>query len=1153
MNTRISPLAVLLGLIGLVGTLSGFAAADPVRVPPRPVAPAGIFSPDTPAPSARVQALLDHRTAAVRDDGSTGLQRRRVVGEKAPASLDAILLLCDFSDSLLLGRHGLVPGDFPPPMQTEIYYAAHDSVYFDHLMGDVADYFQDVSGGAFRLDYTIHPRVVNLPRPMSFYGDDPSAGEQPIGMAAAVIDSLDAEIDFSDYDTVILVHAGAGEETDILGDSPEQIYSTYLDPGDFQAAFEDSLLAQPYLATADHGEGEGIDHVLVLPETEYQDKIGDFGGLFGSLGVYCFEVGLRLGMLSLSDFTPAGRPDSQGIGEFGLMGYGLFVGMGWIPPHPCAYNKVLMGWLNPVEVPAGASGEFLLTPCEQTAAEHAALRVDISGQEYWLLAYRLQDPDGNRIFSFPGDLNGNNVPDFFDADSAYGDGTPTSYFDPATDTRERLLGCEWDFFMSENSARAPYVKGAGSGAYVWHIDEGVVRWAFDQPTNLFNADPLRKSVDLEEADGIQDLDSKIPSAWQLGGDDDSFRGEGAAAFGPTTRPDTRSNGGAFTGVTFAGFSDVVRDSSAFLSYINTRVTPPDTIMGYTYADTLTFTLLPPAAGGDGPEPVARRELPAGMDLRGSHLLTADLDGDGADEIVAAGHAGEVLVLDGNLNEFLDRDGDPATLAPFAVGTLAGEPVVWNQPAAVGNLDDDPELEIVLTAPGGVYAFNADGTPVRTADAASFGLYADLENCQLPPVLLPVQRDSLYSAGEPVQVYAVTVEAGLTRLTRFQGPDAQSGVTFVVGPRQVPAPPVLGWGSLVFTAIDTVLGTQSLFAVPEVSVGKEFPLQRRPGSRPPLLGLVDPSDPEHSARFVVVLDGAGRGETLLFDNQWRQIQDSILWADRVTAATGLAPGGALVGAGVLGRASANGEWLDGWPVRPAFPMSPALAGSAPLVCRVVGADLDLAQYLFPGDDGRIHGLGTRGEDLPGWPVAGPARSAGTPALGRLGSGENLDLVAVGAFDRVTGLDPAGQGLTGTIVSSLTVWADVAEAGPAWPMWGGSPWRNGNWDMAAWRSPPGAAAGAGIVAGSHFCYPSPLRDGPLHVRGASRDLGRARAEIFDLSGELVHSSAWQPISAREPFSITLNLDGVVSGMYLCRLTVEADSGSTDFSVISVAVAR
>lgn len=1109
----------------------------------------------------RIQKLLDFKTGQVRDDGSSGLQRRRLAGEKAPASLNAVLLMCDFSDSLMYGRWGQVPGDFPEPMQSEFYYAAHDSVFFDHLLQDVKDYYTNVSGGQFTLNYTIHPEVVNLPNPMGFYGNHPDEGEQSMLMATEVVSALDADIDFSVYDTLILVHAGAGEETDILSNSPEQIYSTYLDPDDFHEAFEDSLIDQPYIPTNDHPDGMGLDHVLVLPETEYQDLTQGFGGFFGSLGVYCFEVGLRLGMLSLSDFTPAGRPDSQGIGEFGLMGYGLFVGMGFIPPHPCAFNKHLMGWLDPQEVSPLETQELFLTPSEQTENPESSIRVDISGQEYWLLAYRLQDPDGNRIFTHPGDLNGNNIPDFYDADSSFGGGIPSGFFDPETDTRERLLDCEWDFFMSENSARQAYEKGAGSGVYIWHIDEGVVQWAFQQSSNLFNANAERKSVDLEEADGIQDLDSREPSPYQLGGDDDSFRGEGQDHFDAFSNPGTESAGGAFTGVRFADFSHVVEDSAAFISYINNQVSPPDTIMGFTYADTIRFTLSTVASTTGGGELTATRDLPSGIDLRGSHLVTADLDGDGADEIIAAGQAGEVLVFDQDLNEFLDHDSNPETLAPFAVGTSSGEPVAWNLPPAVGNIDDDPEPEIVLTGPTGIYAFNGDGTPVHVADAASVGLYLALDSCTQPAVMVPMEADSLFAPAEPVWITYLDSDGMDLSLGLVRGDTPVSRSEFLLGSVTAPSPPVYSWGKIMVAVADTLTmeyGLQFydpyLVGIPEnPSLNFVLPLVQEPGSLPPALGLVEFNDPENSYRYVTVLDTWQRGETIVFNADGEMVMDSIIWDHRVIPESGLSAGGAFITHGLLGRAGHNGEWLDGWPYRPLQEIAASPSKSGPLVCEIVGADLSLSQYLFPTSDGRIFGMGTRGETLSGWPVIGPGQSSGTMALGHVLGNGTLDLVASGTFDRITGLDALGDDLTTDTVTTLSLWSAVAEADAAWPMWGANPWHNGQWDMAAWRSLPGAASGTGIVEGSHLCYPSPLVDSPLHVRASSRSVGRAQAEIYNLSGELVQSSEWQQVSARDPFAIAMNLDGVVSGMYMCRLTVVAENGSTDHSVISLAVVR
>ena len=122
-----------------------------------------------------------------------------------------------------------------------------------------------------------------------------------------------------------------------------------------------------------------------------------------------------------------------------------------------------------------------------------------------------------------------------------------------------------------------------------------------------------------------------------------------------------------------------------------------------------------------------------------------------------------------------------------------------------------------------------------------------------------------------------------------------------------------------------------------------------------------------------------------------------------------------------------------------------------------------------------------------------------------------------------------------------------------MWGGGPWRNGTWPAAAWQSPGAVAAGSGIVAGSHICYPSPLTGPTLQVRARLRQAGRVQAEVYDLEGEKITASPWVDVPAGEPFSVPVNVDGVASGMYLCRLVARHDGGSDDSSVVSFAVVR
>ncbi len=1127
------------------------------------------FPPGAGADAARVKNVLKSRIGPVCDDGAKDLQSRRLAGEKAPATLNAILLMCDFSDSLMLGRFGQVEGDFPPPRQTDRYYAFHDSVFFQHLMGDVADYFDAVSGGRLTVKTTVHPRTVNLPDPMWFYGNHPELGEQQILMAATVIDSLDDEIVFPDYDTVILVHAGAGQETDILGNSPEQIFSTYLDPADFARAVEDSILDTPYIPAAGFPDSTGIVRVLVLPETEQQDPVGTFDGGFGSLGVYCFEVGLHLGMLSLSDFTPSGRPDSQGIGEFGLMGYGLFVGLGFIPPHPCAYNKHLMGWLDPYEAEISAVGPLRLTPSERPNDPEACARVSITGQEYWLLEYRLQDPNGDRRFTFSGDLNGNGIPDFWDHDSENGDGTPTGKFDPATDTRERVTDAEWDFAMSENNARLPGELcesgqpcdpgelAAGSGVYVWHIDEGVIQDVFIAPGNLFNADPGRKSVDLEEADRIQDLDSREASDFMLGGDDDSFRGEDAHVFDARTLPPTDTAGGARTGIAFRDFSNVVLDSQSYLVVLDTT-----THWGYEYADTMTFMLTTEIDPGAGPVLVARREFPSGTDLTGSHVLVAQLETTGSlGQIILAGHQGEVFVLDGELNEFPDG-GDPATLEPFTTGMRGGDPVAWNLPPAAGDIDHDGEMEIVLTGPRGIYAFKADATPVRDIEPGAVGLYQDLPGCELPPILLPLD----FQPGNPdslfVSVCTVVLEAGESYLRIFSGPAAAPGPVFSLGPVLVPSAPVLADEFLLTAVADTAGGEHRLVildltpsAIPEEPIRLELPLILEPGPFPVSWGLVPGAPAEAPVYYAIIVDRFGHGETVFFDDTLADTRDNMVWEKDVEISSPLAVGGAFVGEGFLGRMGHTGYWLDGWPRRPLDPMS-AVDGSgagSPLVAELADASHRLDQYIFPSRDGRLYGLGTMGEKQNGWPLGGPARSAGSPALGMLTGEPLLDLVAIGSFPRITGADTDSTSLDTEFVSTVTVWQDVALTGAVWPMGGGSPWRNGSYDAAGWVTLPVTDQGTGLVPGSHHCYPNPLLSGPLHVRGQVRSPARARAFVYNLEGEEVLSTEWRNVAAVEPFAIEIALDGTATGLYLCRLVVESEGGGTDHSVVQFAVVR
>lgn len=1153
------------GLAGPTGATATRRLADAAGVAALPAA-AGRLESGLPASLA---GALAERCVPLRRDGSPGLQRERLLGRPAPASLRAVVLLCDFADSLLLGRWGNVPGEFPPPRQSDFYYAAHDSLFFVHQFLDVADYFAAASGGRFELRVDVVGRVANLPRPMGWYGDHPEEGEQSVLLAADAVAALDPYVDFAPqgapYDAVILVHAGAGEETDILQDSPEQIYSTYIGPEDFAAAVEDSVLAQAGLPTDDlDAEGRPVTarHVLVLPETEYQDAYAGFGGRFGSLGVYCFEVGLRLGMLSLSDFTPPGRPDSQGVGEFDLMGYGLFVASGYLPCHPSAFNKLLMGWLDPYSVDPAAGAAWRLRPVETAGGDLLAARVEIGPREYWLLEYRLQDPDGNGIFSFPGDLNGNNVPDFYDADSGFGNGVPTGLFDPATDVKERLSGAEFDFFMSERQGEIDgvrtVIKGNGSGLYIWHVDEGVVADVIDAETNLFNADPGHKAVDLEEADGIQDLDSRQASDFMLGSERDAFRGEGNDAFGPATNPDTRTAGNAWTGVWIDLISDVV----------DTVLVTPGSPTGTTvvYADAMSFRCRREGAAAGGPQLVRDLALdgPAGVDLRGSHLLAVDLDGEdgGAAEVVAGDAAGRVLAFRADLTEYRDGDADPATSGVLASGVDAeGAPASWTGPPAAGDLDEDGRPEIVLTAGDGLYAFNGeDGSEVADGDLApaSRGRLCALASCALPPVLLPLPgAPPGYAPERAVVACVVETAGGRSRLRFLTGAGADLAPPVDLGPVVVPAPPLLVGDLLLAAVADTAAGTGSLLAITWSAsspplVAAAIDLAGRPGPLGAVAAAGLASDPQG---WVAVVDAEGGVELV----RWRgeTFQPGVKWSGHRPVTTPLAFDLAHGESGRLALGSPEGFPLTGWPVapRPEVDFPDAARAPSPLAIPWTGGDNDPGSaraHLFQSRDGRLFLYDGRGRLQTGWPVGGPSEAAGTPLAADLDGDGTMDLVAAGTFARVVGRSAESGELQVRPVSRLAVWS-LGPAGVAsgWPMWRANPWRTPD---PRWADVEEPLAGAGLLRpGSAICYPSPLRTGPLRVRAETLADCTVRVFLYDLAGEEVAVSPPVPVRAGQPVEVALPLEGAAAGMYVCRLVADGAAGGRQTSVLAVAVVR
>ncbi len=405
-----------------------------------------------------------------------------------------LALRVEFSDV----QFDLVP-DFPDSL-------AHDKEFYERLLFHNASYWQDASHGEYVLtedNYTVWDEVISLPNTMAYYGNDDLQIERVCEMVVDLVNAVDDDIDFNNFDALIIIHAGAGQETD--PDMEEEIYSTFLSRRSLQAGLDPENEDFPGIETND---GIFLKEFAIIPETSNQPYIQPGDVLYGLLGVIVHNYGHQIGLPTLFD-NNSSNGVSYGIGGFGLMGTGVWNANGYVPPLPCAWSRYYLGWEdNIVELDSAAENLELTFPMADDNITPKIYKLKITDNEYFLIENRQQNPDnsmyvnadGDTVVSFtfatipnqpvypPGNLN---------------EGQPKFSF-----MENSYLGCEWDFYLPGYSYSSD-PDADGSGILIWHIDENVIAANFDPEfeMNEVNADASHKGVDLEQASGIQTLDS----------------------------------------------------------------------------------------------------------------------------------------------------------------------------------------------------------------------------------------------------------------------------------------------------------------------------------------------------------------------------------------------------------------------------------------------------------------------------------------------------------------------------------------------------------------------------------------------------------------------------------------------------------------------
>jgi M6 family metalloprotease-like protein len=533
-----------------------------------------------------------------------------------------------------------------PPDSPVINAPPHDSTYFAYQLQALDHYYSTVSRGRLKLTGHVFSEIIDLPKQMGEYNPGTTEDLTDLGLAELMRDGItgadQAGAPFADYDVVILFHAGVGRDIE-LGYDPtsKDIPSAFLSETDL------AVLGDEYADGISVQNGSlRITEALILPETQNQE-----GFEVGLLGTMTLMFGFQLGMPALWD-TETGR---SGVGRWGMMDQGSGNYNGIIPCEPCAFSKVFMGWETPLEV---RNGTDLTVACAAAKNSRKIVRVPINDQEYYLIENRQYDANKDSV-TYGTDADGKRIQ------------FPSVGFLELEEPVNVIVSIdEYDYGLP------------GSGILIWHIDEKVI--LENLGTNRVNADPARKGVDLEEADGAQDIGESygflsggsgaeggvLHDAWFADNKINKLANRSdTVEFSDLTHPNTRSNGSGVTHIRFFDFSE------------------SDTVM------TFTVTTDGLQAGFPKRFPDHDKYLPP---------LVGDLDGDGDREIVVVGSYDYLYIWNHDGTGFMG----PGTEASAV--TLSGETIRYAAPLmplgvyrnrkidVLGDWDGDGRDELVIS-------------------------------------------------------------------------------------------------------------------------------------------------------------------------------------------------------------------------------------------------------------------------------------------------------------------------------------------------------------------------------------------------------------------------------------------------------------------------
>lgn len=309
----------------------------------------------------------DHRPGGIKAR-QTPLQRISASRFSVGSGVNRILVLrIDFANSDTVDENG---------REVDTFTVGSAPNAYDFVKGQVEKYFNEQSRGKHRVELTFPAMSLigsnKLTGTHTFYGLNKDT--QIEAATHAVLSYYEPHVNYALYDSVIIMHAGTGQE--VLTSNTAQ--------GPLIHSFR-STFSAPYVSP----DGVNVYSYVWLPE-HYANDVRQ------TVGVIVHEYGHELGLPDLYD-TSTSSPHA-GVGNWCVMAGGSYGGPnsdGTVPAGFSAWARIFLGWEEPELVtegtidakPPGLQGKIYKIWADGPTKPH----------EYFLLENRFNGDLGNGI------------------------------------------------------------------------------------------------------------------------------------------------------------------------------------------------------------------------------------------------------------------------------------------------------------------------------------------------------------------------------------------------------------------------------------------------------------------------------------------------------------------------------------------------------------------------------------------------------------------------------------------------------------------------------------------------------------------------------------------------------------------------------------